>query len=68
MAEKEVSEEKTELALLERLDLEDMASEGRSVVEKWSAELAKAPAPKQLAVGGAVGWMAGYFTMKVGLL
>jgi len=66
MAEKEVSEEKTELALLERLDLEDMASEGRSVVEKWSAELAKAPAPKQLAVGGAVGWMAGYFTMKVG--
>jgi len=66
MAEKEVSEEKNELALLERLDIEDMASEGRSLIEKWTNELSKAPVPKQLAVGGAAGWVAGYLTMKVG--
>merc|ERR1719402_90631 len=44
----------------------DMASEGRTMVEKWAKDLSKAPVPKQLAVGGALGWLAGYTTMKVG--
>jgi uncharacterized membrane protein (Fun14 family) len=66
MAEKEVSEEKNEIALLERLDIDDMTSEGRTMVEKWAKDLSKAPVPKQLAVGGALGWLAGYTTMKVG--
>jgi len=51
---------------LERLDIDDMTSEGRTMVEKWAKDLAKAPVPKQLAVGGALGWLAGYTTMKVG--
>ncbi len=29
-------------------------------------DLSRAPAPKQMAVGAAVGWAAGYATMKVG--
>ena len=30
------------------------------------ADLSKAPVPKQIAVGGAAGWTAGYLTMKAG--
>ena len=30
------------------------------------SDLSKAPVPKQIAVGGAAGWTAGYLTMKAG--
>merc|ERR1712203_998988 len=35
-------------------------------VAKVLADLSKAPVPKQIAVGGAAGWTAGYLTMKAG--
>jgi len=65
MAEK-ADEEKE--SLLERLtDLELFSStEPSGYLEKFSNDLRKAPVPKQLAVGGAAGWCAGYITMKAG--
>ena len=68
MAEKEVSEEKdANMALLDRLgDIEVFRSESQGTVEKIMSDLAKAPVPKQLAVGGVAGWTAGYLTMKAG--
>merc|ERR1719163_1109550 len=36
------------------------------MIERISRDLRKAPPPKQLAVGGAAGWAAGYLTMKAG--
>ena len=68
MAEKEVSEEKdTKTALLDKLgELEVFRSENEGTIQRICSDLSKAPVPKQLAVGGAAGWAAGYLTMKVG--
>ena len=38
----------------------------KGAVAKVLADLSKAPVPKQIAVGGAAGWTAGYLTMKAG--
>ena len=38
----------------------------KGTVAKVLADLSKASVPKQLAVGGAAGWTAGYLTMKAG--
>ena len=38
----------------------------QGAVAKVLADLSKAPVPKQIAVGGAAGWTAGYLTMKAG--
>lgn len=65
MAEaKEIVEE--QLALIkDHLDV-DVRREGKGVVEKVLDDLSKAPAPKQMVVGGSAGWLAGYTMMKVG--
>jgi len=42
------------------------SSEEVGMLEKINRDLRKAPPPKQLAVGGAAGWCAGYLTMKAG--
>ncbi len=36
------------------------------VLSRLARDLARAPAPKQIAVGAAFGWLTGYLTMKVG--
>ena len=38
----------------------------KGAIAKVLADLSKAPVPKQIAVGGAAGWTAGYLTMKAG--
>jgi len=63
------SEEKKEIAILKDLrefDLSDIEEEGKTLMGRVMSDLSKAPAPKQMAVGGATGWMAGYMTMKLG--
>merc|ERR1719474_1427533 len=40
--------------------------ENEGTIQRICSDLSKAPVPKQLAVGGAAGWAAGYLTMKVG--
>ena len=36
------------------------------VIARVLDDLSKAPVPKQIGVGGAAGWAAGYLTMKAG--
>merc|ERR1712055_180832 len=47
-------------------ELEVFRSENEGTIQRICSDLSKAPVPKQLAVGGAAGWAAGYLTMKVG--
>ena len=35
-------------------------------MKKIIKEVSKAPAPKQIGIGAAAGWMSGYVMMKVG--
>jgi uncharacterized membrane protein (Fun14 family) len=51
---------------LNDLDLSDLKEEGNTLIERVMGDLSKAPAPKQMAVGGVTGWLAGYTTMKLG--
>ena len=44
----------------------DMSNNTINAVKKFTKDMSKAPAPKQLAVGATAGWLAGYLTMKVG--
>jgi len=44
----------------------DMSNDTKNAIKKFCNDMAKAPAPKQLAVGATAGWLAGYITMKVG--
>jgi len=63
------SEERAEIAIIRDLkdfDLSDLRDEGNGLVERVLGDLSKAPAPKQMAVGGMTGWLAGYTTMKLG--
>merc|ERR1719293_122066 len=68
MAEKAVSEIKdTSKDLLGKItDMEVFKREDKGAVAKIMEDLSRAPVPKQLAVGGAAGWTAGYLTMKAG--
>jgi len=68
MAEKAVEELKdTSKDILEQLgDMEIFRRENQGTVAKIMDDLARAPVPKQIAVGGAAGWAAGYVTMKAG--
>merc|ERR1719429_117783 len=53
--------------ILEKIsDLEVFRRENQSTVGKIMDDLGKASVPKQLAVGGAAGWVSGYLTMKAG--
>merc|ERR1712183_469940 len=53
--------------LLEKItDMDVFRREDQGAVAKVLADLSKAPVPKQIAVGGAAGWTAGYLTMKAG--
>merc|ERR1712004_945744 len=65
MAEKEVSEEKEEDAALIP-SYEEISRETESTFKSWVKEVSKAPAPKQIGIGAACGWMSGYVMMKVG--
>ena len=67
MAEKAVSDiTDSGKELLEKLsDIEVFKREQQSTVGRVMEDLARAPPPKQLAVGGVAGWAAGYVTMKV---
>merc|ERR1712047_226866 len=65
MAEKEVSEEKEEDAALIP-SYEEISRETESTFKGWVKEVSKAPAPKQIGIGAACGWMSGYIMMKVG--
>jgi len=66
MAEaKELVEEKLSL-LREVVDISEVRNRDKGIVTKVMDDLSKAPAPKQMLVGGSVGWLAGYVTMKVG--
>lgn len=44
----------------------EMNSDTMNAIKKFTKDMSKAPAPKQLAVGATAGWLAGYMTMKVG--
>ncbi|GAB6020797.1 FUN14 domain-containing protein 1, variant 2 [Chamberlinius hualienensis] len=50
----------------EILDISTMGSNGRNWIRRQLDELNTAPTPKQIAVGGASGWLAGYAFAKVG--
>ena len=69
MAEKGEGEEGgsrlPDLSSLARLEVFRNA-EQQGTVERLCSELSRAPPPKQLAVGGAAGWVTGYLTMKAG--
>ena len=43
-----------------------MNNDTMNAIKKFTTDMSKAPAPKQLAVGATAGWLAGYMTMKVG--
>ena len=43
-----------------------MNNDTMNAIKKFTKDMSKAPAPKQLAVGATAGWLAGYMTMKVG--
>ena len=68
MAEKAVSDIKDSgKELLEKLsEMEVFRREDQGTVARVMEDLSRAPAPKQMAVGGAAGWAAGYVTMKAG--
>jgi len=67
MAEKVEAVKEEAEGLIERIqELNVFRSEEQGMIEKISRDLRKAPPPKQLAVGGAAGWAAGYLTMKAG--
>lgn len=68
MAEKAVSDIKDSgKELLEKLsEIEVFKREDQSTIQKVMDDLSRAPAPKQMAVGGVAGWAAGYVTMKAG--
>ena len=68
MAEKAVSDIKDSgKELLEKLsEMEVFRREDQGTVARVMEDLSRAPAPKQMAVGGVAGWAAGYVTMKAG--
>ena len=45
-----------------------MGSDCESSAKKLLKEISKAPAPKQIGIGAAAGWVSGYVMMKVGSL
>ncbi len=44
----------------------DMSRDAEYTAKRFIKDLSKAPAPKQIGVGAAAGWLVGYMTMKVG--
>jgi len=56
----------SEIALLKDMDIKEFKDEGETMLKRVMKDLSKAPAPKQMAVGGSAGWLAGYMTMKLG--
>merc|ERR1711997_200951 len=63
MAEKEVSEEKDEGCII---SYDEISRETESTFKGWVKAASKQPAPKQIGIGAACGWMSGYIMMKVG--
>merc|ERR1712001_57967 len=63
MAEKEVSEEKEEVSTI---SYEEISRDTETTFKKLVKEASKAPAPKQIGIGAACGWVSGYVMMKVG--
>merc|ERR1711935_546814 len=63
MAEKEVSEEKDEGSLI---SYEEISRDTETTFKKWVKGASKQPAPKQIGIGAACGWVSGYVMMKVG--
>jgi len=66
MAEGGVEKLTEQIALLKDVDVTELRREGKGVMAKVMDDLSKAPAPKQMVVGGTAGWLAGYLTMKAG--
>merc|ERR1719309_500460 len=66
IAEKGDEEKESLLDRLHELEVFGSSAETSGMLEKFSNDLRKAPAPKQMAVGGVAGWCAGYLTMKAG--
>merc|ERR1712080_149115 len=64
MAEKEVSVEKDGEGSI--ISYEEISRDTESTMKKIIKEVSKAPAPKQIGIGAAAGWMSGYVMMKVG--
>ena len=46
--------------------LSEISRDTESTMKKIIKEVSKAPAPKQIGIGAAAGWMSGYVMMKVG--
>ena len=44
----------------------EISRETESTFKGWVKEVSKAPAPKQIGIGAACGWVSGYVMMKVG--
>ena len=44
----------------------EISRDTESTFKKMIKEVSKAPAPKQIGIGAAAGWMSGYVMMKVG--
>merc|ERR1719245_2381205 len=63
MAEKEVSEEKDEGSII---SYDDISRDTETTFKRLVKEASKAPAPKQIGIGAACGWVSGYIMMKVG--
>ncbi|XP_023336105.1 FUN14 domain-containing protein 2 isoform X1 [Eurytemora carolleeae] len=51
---------------IETLDSLELTEDRKDIVSRAMKDLSKAPAPKQMLVGGTAGWLAGYTTMKLG--
>merc|ERR1712018_432683 len=64
MAEKEVAEEKEDIASI--ISYEEISRDTETTFKKLVKEASKAPAPKQIGIGAACGWVSGYVMMKVG--
>merc|ERR1711997_899667 len=63
MAEKEVSEEKDEGCII---SYDEISRDTETTFKKLVKEASKQPAPKQIGIGAACGWVSGYLMMKVG--
>jgi len=57
---------RNDIALLKDMNIGGFRQESRSVFNRALDDLSKAPVPKQMLVGGSVGWLAGYMSMKLG--
>ena len=55
-----------EIFVISWIYFSEISRDTESTFKKMIKEVSKAPAPKQIGIGAAAGWMSGYVMMKVG--